>query len=373
MEEARRDKQLKATLRDVAERAGVSTGTVSRVMNNRAGVDEQLRSRVLAVASEMGYVPRLQASTGRIGMYLREVEQFADHNAYFSRIVYGAQAECRRRGWQFVFGSIGEGPEAQLEFSRAIQGAHLDGLVLINVLRREVVEAALGTGLPVVVVDDEYPDLPTDGVNHDAYGGALMAMRYVLAQGHRRIGLLVGPEAHVNMRRRHAAYRDALYEAGVPYDPALVVDCDLSVDGGERAAARFLAGKPDVTAIVCANDCSAIGALRALRAAGFRVPHDISVVGFDDIHSARLVSPALTTVHVDTEEIGAATIQTLIDRLHHPQRPYSTRLLHTSLVVRETVSPAPVTPPSSAYPLAKPTHGDGHEPPAKEVLTATRP
>src|SRR5690348_12720185 len=93
-----------ATLRDIAQRAGVSTGTVSRVMNNKAGVDEQLQARVLHIAAEMGYIPRTRSGAKRVGMYLREIEPSADHNAYFSRIVYGAPAECRRRGWQFVFG-----------------------------------------------------------------------------------------------------------------------------------------------------------------------------------------------------------------------------------------------------------------------------
>jgi LacI family transcriptional regulator len=371
-EAPRADRQHPTTLRDVAQRAGVSTGTVSRVMNNKAGVDEQLRLRVQHIATDMGYVPRTHRGAKRIGMYLREIEPTADHNAYFSRIVYGAQAECCRRGWQFVFGSIGEGPEAQLEFSRAIHGTQLDGLILENVLRREVVEMALGTGLPVVVVDDDYPELPIDGVNHDSYGGALMAMRYLLAQGHRRIALLSGPPEHVNVRRRVAAYRDALDEAGIPYDPTLVVQGDLSVDGGERATAGFLAGRPVITAIFCSNDGSAIGALRALRAAGVHVPAEVSVMGFDDIESARLVSPALTTVRVATAEVGTAAVQALIDRLHYPQWPYSTRLLHTALVVRESVCHARVS--AAASPVrADQTVTNTREPQQREVMTALHP
>jgi DNA-binding LacI/PurR family transcriptional regulator len=359
-----------ATLRNIAQRAGVSAGTVSRVLNNKAGVDEQLQARVLHIATEMGYIPRTRSGAKRVGMFLRELEPSADHNAYFSRIIYGAQAECRRRGWQFVFGSIGEGADAHLEFSRAIHGAQLDGLILENVLRREVVEMALGTGLPVVVVDDDYPDLPIECVNHDAYGGALTAVRYLLAQGHRRIGLLAGPVEHVNVRRRIAAYRDALGEAGLTYDAALVAECDLSVDGGERATALFLARRPAVTALFCSNDSSAIGALRALRASGVAVPGDISVLGFDDIEAARLVSPALTTVRVAAEAVGAAAVQALSDRFHHPQRPYSTRLLHTSLIVRESVCRACVSSASSHVPSDQ-NEANTDESPQREAMTAS--
>jgi len=357
------------TLRDIVQRASVSTGTVSRVMNNKPGVDEQLRGRVQHIAAEMGYIPRTQSGSKRIGMYLREIERTAEYNTYFSRIIYGVQAECRRRGWQFVFGSIGESREAQLEFSRAIHGTQLDGLILENVLRREVVETALGTGLPVVVVDDDYPDLPIEYVNHDAYGGALLAMRYLLAQGHQRIGLLAGPAEHINVRRRLAAYRDALSEATIAYDPALVAQSDLSVDGGERATAHLLASRTTVTAIFCSNDCSAIGALRALRAVGVQVPGDISVMGFDDIESARLVSPALTTVRVAMEDVGVAAVQALSDRLHHPQRPYSTRLLHTSLIMRDSVCHARLNGDSS-HPRSSTIEGNEHIAPRKVVMSA---
>ncbi|HMA33380.1 MAG TPA: LacI family DNA-binding transcriptional regulator, partial [Chloroflexia bacterium] len=241
-------------IQDVAERALVSIGTASRVMNNHPNVEAALRLRVLDAAKMLGYVHRARpagaeppgASEGAPGPE-RKLDHIAfccrsgvsprvapEFNPYFSLVLQGAEAECRRQGlhlsYRIIEDDVSELPRANEMLNRS----QADALLLLNFIDHELVRGLVQTGLPAVLVDHYFPDLALDAVMNDSYQGAFQAVQYLVAQGHRRIAFIDGLN-HSTIERRYDGYRRALSRAGLPFDPAWVLPGNLRAEGGQMA------------------------------------------------------------------------------------------------------------------------------------------
>jgi len=358
MTDTARRNNASTTIRDVANRALVSVGTVSRVLNNHPNVEPDLRMRVLAAANELSYsLPKRRHYYDSVLRPSRnghsEMSQPVTHlafccrseisstipgafNPYFSLILRGVEAECRQRNLHLIYRIMEDDPNELERGKRMLAESHADALLLINFINQELVSGLLDLDLPAVLVDHYFPELPLDIVTNENYNGAMRAVRHLIERGHRRIGFLDGLP-HYAVFRRFEGYRRALEDAGIAFDPQLVVKGNLSLEQGLDAAHEVVERKLECTAYLCSNDQSAFGFIQGLRMHGLSVPRDVSVVGFDDIEAARLISPALTTVKADPEGIGRMAVRKIIERIQEPSLPVTQTLLYTSLVERDSV------------------------------------
>jgi len=332
----------RATIRDIADLAGVSIATVSRVLNDRPDVARETRETVLQVVREHGFSTNRGArglSSGRTGMIGLTLPLVAD--AYFGPMLSGAAEALHERDMRIVLAPTLHEHDREVSLIERLMRGTTDGAILM--LPEESAEELLTLqrqGFPFVVVDPREP--PPDGIACVAAmhaSGAKQAAEHLLALGHRRIGAIAGTPGWYATEERLAGFRAALAGAGILLDPELVVHSDWRIPRGTEAARELLSLPDPPTAIFGFNDNVAIGALHAARERGLSVPDDLSVVGFDDTEQAVIVTPRLTSVRQPLAELGRMGVSLLI-RLIDGQRVDALRVeLATQLVVRESTAP----------------------------------
>lgn len=330
--------RARVTIRDVAEHAGVSVATVSKVINQRYGVAADTMARVQAVISELGYEASLVAQSLRnhrtnvIGILVADLEPFS------TELLKGAADAVRGSGFELVVYSAGGRTGDMVGWERRylsrLSGTLVDGAVLVT---PTVVDVQYGA--PVVAVDPHTgsADFPT--VDSDSLHGARLAVEHLLSLGHRRIAMLTGRGDLESAMLREQGYREALEAAGVPFADSLVRAGGYDADLSALAARELLTGPQRPTAVFAANDVTAIATIEVALALGLRVPEDVSVVGFDNIPESALCTPPLTTVNQPIRTMGERAVELLI-RLIREQPVERTHLtLATELVVRGSTAP----------------------------------
>ena len=326
------------TIRDVARRAGVSVATVSRVLNGGELVREETRARVKRAASELRYTPNSTARslitrrTATFGVVLPDL-----YGEFFSEVIRGMDPLARQRGYHLLLSSSHD-DQSEIEFALGAMRGRVDGLVVMSPnVSGAALAGSLPPDLPVVLLNCEVDGDEFSTLNIDNFGGARAMVRHLAATGHRRIGMIRGGEANFDARERHRGYRVALGEAGLHgSDGRWEATGDFTEAGGWHAALELARLPEPPTAIFCANDSMAVGAMSALRGAGLRVPDDVAVSGFDDIPIARYLSPALTSVHVDVQRLGARAVELLCTALADSRAPPVHELIPTRLVIRRS-------------------------------------
>lgn len=302
------------SVKDVAARSGVSFQTTSKVLNGGGSVSEPTRARILQAASDLGYVPNLQARslvmqrTQTVGVITSD---FSDRN--LSRILAGAEQEARRQDFGVIISSIepeGSGTEYALP---AMMERRVDGILLAAPGMEEEValERVLDRAVPTVSLRP-VPGGGVTTVGSDDEQIGLIATRHLLELGRRVIGTLIGARGQQNAEARLRGYRKALEEGGVSLDADLVEEGGWDIPRGHAATRQLVARRPSIDALFAQNDLMAIGALSALHEAGRKVPEDCAVVGCDDIDMAPYTTPPLTTVHVPFYETGAEAMRLLL-------------------------------------------------------------
>ena len=326
------------TIRDVAARAGVSIATVSRVLNGSGPVREETRARVEQVAAELNFTPHgaarslITRRTDTFGVVLPDL-----FGEFFSEVIRGMDPLARGNGYHLLLSSSHDN-RREIEFALQAMRGRVDGLIVMspNVSARAV-ESCLPGDVPVVLLNCEAAGGPWPAINVDNFGGARAMVLHLAGLGHRRIAMVGGSAGNFDARERQRGYLAALAEAGLPADPALEVAGDFTERGGYRAAEALARLDPPPTALFCANDSMAVGAMSALRAAGLRVPADVAVAGFDDIPIARYIDPALSSVHVDVHRLGALAVGMLCETLgKETPHPPVHEMLPTRLVIRRS-------------------------------------
>jgi DNA-binding LacI/PurR family transcriptional regulator len=323
----------------IAVRAGVSTSTVSRVLNNKAdSISDELQQRVLAAVSELNpNNPAIKKSLDHVGLFSDRLVDPSIEPFHFG-IMAGIQAECQRLGIHFSFTLLKPEAETLGFIQDKVKQTNIDGLIFMAVDNREFLERIAQLDVPCVLVNSRHLGLAVDSFLPDNFTGAAMAVRYLIKNGHKHI-IHLSDMRRETIRMRHLAYRTTLEESGLEYDPALVVrTTDVGASEAYDAMKKFLANyPPEFSAIFCANDFSAIGAMKALREAGLNIPNDVSIVGFDDIAIAEFTDPPLTTVRVEREAIGAKALQGLVDRAANPDQLSYCLEMSCGLIVRDSV------------------------------------
>lgn len=304
-----------STIRDVATRAGVSITTVSYALNRPGRVSPALRARVEDAVRQLDYHPEGAARalrTRQSPLVSLIVPDVANH--FYAALARGLSDVVTTHGLQVVLGNTDSREEDERTFLRNVAVQRMRGAVIVPFhLQADALRRACPTDMPLVVIGGSHiaGDLPA--ISIDDSGGAHEAVSYLLATGRRRVAMLIGQPDTPPSRHRHAGYVRAHVEAGLHPDPALSVASDFQQTGGEKAIEHLYRQGLSFDAVFAANDLIAIGAARALRRQGLRIPDDVALVGFDDIDEAEIIEPALTTVRQPSREIGRAAGELLLD------------------------------------------------------------
>ena len=326
---------FRITIADVAREAGVSRQTVSRALNNKGEISGTTLQHVREVIERLDYRPSSIARglatrhTRTIGLIVPDIA-----NPFFAEIGRGADDAAHEAGYSLLFCNTVEDPQREVDLLRTLEQRAVDGLITCSSrLPDNVLTDLLRRHAAVVLINRQLAGCSAVCVD-DAHGAALM-VQHLQGSGRRHIGLLTGSEASHSSRERARGYTEAMVAVGMVPDATLTSGCEsLDMDGGFQAALSLLTARPDVDAIICYNDLVATGALRACATLGRRVPDDLAVTGVDDILLASLVTPALTTLRIDRQAIGANALRMLIGQLNGAEVAHDTLVVQPELIVR---------------------------------------
>jgi LacI family transcriptional regulator len=334
-----------ATIKDVAEHAGVSITTVSHVINQTRYVSEELTQKVYDAMQALDYRPNIVARSLRsgrtrtIGLMIPDIS-----NAFFAEISRKIEDKGFEFGYNMILCNTDESPEKEERYIDVLVAKQVDGLIFIsagdsggfqkNPYRNEI---------PVVIADREVEGIESDVVLIDNYAGGFTATKYLISLGHQRIGCISGPSPIRPSANRVEGYRAVLEAAGIPFDPDLLRVGDFRFEGGERCTEDLLNLPDPPTAIFAGNDMMALGAMRVIKRAGLRVPEDISLIGFDNTPLASLVSPQLTTISQPMKEMADLAVELLIEKINLKEKlkhnkdlkpEFKRIVLDTELIIR---------------------------------------
>ncbi|MGX1130897.1 DNA-binding LacI/PurR family transcriptional regulator [Streptomyces glaucescens] len=329
------------TLEEVAARAGVGRGTVSRVINGSPRVSDATRAAVEAAVAELGYVPNTAARalaanrTDAIALVVPEPETRFFAEPYFSDMLRGVGAELSETEMQLLLIFAGSDRERQ-RLAQYLAAHRVDGVLLVSVHADDPLPDLLAQlEIPAVISGPRSAAETLPSVDSDNYGGARSAVEHLLSRGRGRVAHITGRLDVYGAQRRIDGYRDALADAGHPVDEGLIEAGDFTEEGGRRAMAALLARHPDLDAVFAASDVTAAGARHALREAGRHIPDDVALVGYDDSAIARHLDPPLTSVRQPIEEMGRRMIDLLLTEIAD-RRPAASRGLERRQMVLAT-------------------------------------
>jgi LacI family transcriptional regulator len=333
--------RIMSKIHDVAARAGVSTSTVSHVINQTRFVSEDTRERVLQAIAELNYQPnRLARSLRNRQTHTLGVLLPNSANPFFAEVLLGIEAACYNLHYNVILGNAHDDPKRELSHLEVLLAKQVDGVLLVSSGAYEAgLEIIQQNNTAVVMIDRVGGAREVDTILVDNEQGGLLATHHLLALGHRHIGCIAGPSLYSPSHGRLVGYQNALREQNIPSEEQLIVTGDFQHEGGYNGCrALFSLSQPPSALFVC-NDLMAVGALFALHEMGLRVPQDVSVVGFDDIPLASYTIPALTTIMQPGRELGQLAVETLVKRIRRPDIPASHQLLPVRLIERASSAP----------------------------------
>ncbi|MES0857486.1 LacI family DNA-binding transcriptional regulator [Geobacillus sp. G4] len=326
-----------ASIKDVAKRANVSTATVSRVLRNAGNVTEETRQRVLEAIEALNYQPNV------LGRYLRRMETETVlvvvpdiTNPFFSKVLRGIEAVALKHGYQVLLGDTQNDVRLEEQYLNLLPQRQVDGMIFLTArIGKELVEE-MARQFPIVLACEylEGADIPT--VSIDNISSARKATEHLIRLGHCRIAHLSGPMNIILSRDRLRGYQQALAQHELEADAALVQEGDFTYESGYNLTLKLLALEKPPTAIFAANDEMAIGAIKAVRHRGGRVPDDVAVVGFDDIQMASIFEPSLTTIAQPMFEIGQKAMELLLALIEGTSARRRQLVLPDRLVIRDS-------------------------------------
>jgi LacI family repressor for deo operon, udp, cdd, tsx, nupC, and nupG len=335
-----------ARLADIAAQAGVSEATVSRVLNGKQGVAAATRESVLAALDVLGYerpVKLRRSSAGLVGLITPELE-----NPIFPAFAQVIAQALTRQGYTPVLATQTPGGSTEDELTEMLVDRGVAGIIFVSGLHADTTadmqryERLRGQGVPFVLVNGFSPKVQAPFVSPDDRAAMRLAVTHLAALGHRRIGLALGPERFVPVQRKIEGFVRAMDEQlGVDSEGAgeFVQHSLYTLEGGQAAAGALL--ERDCTAVVCASDMMALGAIRAARQRGLQVPREVSVIGFDDSPLIAFTDPPLTTIRQPVTAMGQAAVRTLLEEIGGTPAPHSEFVFHPELVVRGSTASVP--------------------------------
>ncbi|HEY8392812.1 MAG TPA: LacI family DNA-binding transcriptional regulator [Capillibacterium sp.] len=330
-----------ATIKDIAKKAGVSASVVSRALNNKYGVNEKTRAKIIQIARELQYYPNALArslvtrKTETIGVVIADISE-----PFYSRIIKGMYTVADRAGYTLLFSNSYESLEKTNILHKMVDSERVDGLVIVgsNIRETEFVLNLLQEKIPFVLIERKLDDPKVNCIWVENEEGARLATDYLIQKGHTRIAHITGTHGIQVTIDRLAGYKQALASARLPFNPAYIRTGDFLHEGGYRATRELLQLNPRPTAIFAGNDTMAYGALQAISEFGLSVPDEIAVIGFDDLEFSVLTNPPLTTIRQPRFEMGKKAIEILLRVLAGEEEASGVKAAFpTELVVRRSV------------------------------------
>lgn len=324
-------------LKDLAEQAGVSTATVSRVLNGKAGVSSSTRKAVLAALDVLGYErpeKLRQRSEGLIGLIVPELT-----NPVFPALAQTIENALSEHGFTPLLCTQSPGGTTEDEYVEILLEHRVDGILFVSGRHADTTASGeryhrlRSRGMPIVLVNGHNPEIDAPSVSTDDTVALELAYRHLVSLGHERIGLAIGPDRYTPARRKLEAFRRAVLARDTSADPdEHIVSTLFTVEGGRAAGGALI--DTGHTAIICASDLMALGAIRAAHARGLTVPGDVSIVGFDDSPLIAFTDPPLTTIRQPVEGMGQAAVTALVAEISGSKVPRTELLFHPELIVR---------------------------------------
>ena len=332
--------QKRLTIADIAQKAGVSKQTVSRVINNKPDVAPHTRQQIQNLIKTMGYSPdpiarSMKGQTYTLGCI---TPNFSDIN--ITSIVQAAQSTAREQGFFTLVASA----TSEIEFPGILNemiNRRVDGLLVINPRddhRYHYLQPHIDRGLPMVYIKNTPIDEAISAVCLDDENGGYLAAQHLLTLGHTAIVTILGPENEECTQQRLSGFNKALLNAGIPEDTRLIVNGDWSAESGKTAIKKLIGYKVPFTAVFAQNDWMAIGAITAIKEAGLSIPDEISIIGYDDLPITAFIDPPLTTIRQPIDQFGKTAAEVLISHIRQTDRPPEIIRLDPTLVIRNSTA-----------------------------------
>lgn len=334
---------MQVTIKDVAKAAGVSPSTVSRVISKHPRISRATSTKVMKIMEELGYHPNIMAkslvsrTTRTIGMILPRPAEELFQNFFFSEFIRGIVTQASRAGYDVLMTSGASEREEVEAITRIVKGRRVDGIVLLSSRRHDPVVAFLhDEKFPYVLIgrSDEYQDVLS--VDNDNVQAAFDATNHLIDLGHTRIGFVSGPSHLVVSLDRLKGYQQALEKASLPANKHWVVESEFLQESGYRAISMIMNQPERPTALVVIDDIVAVGVLRGLTEAGYSIPKDISIIGFNNISMAELTNPPLTSVDIGIYQMGVTASQALLRQIQNEGTVNSRLVVPHRLILRES-------------------------------------
>ena len=337
---------MPSIIEEIASELNISIASVSRALNDRPGVGQALRERILAKARELNYSPSMTArgmatsQTFTLGFFIHEKPGLSPQtDPFYSEIMHGAEQILSETDYHLAIATLSDETMQAADRFRFVREKRIDGMILAGPdISPKFIMAMMQTGLPVVLVDNRLEYVPSHCVNSDDIRGGLYAAQHLIECGHQHIGIISGPQEWPSNARRLSGYQQALRQAGL--DMPTVYTDRTTIESGEEAYQQLVAECPEITAICAVNDSMAIGAIRAAEAEGRHVPNDLAVIGFDDISWASLNKPPLSTIRIPKNQLGREAASRLISMLENPDMPPTELTIAVELIKRASTKAA---------------------------------
>ncbi|OHY94264.1 transcriptional repressor PurR [Vibrio rotiferianus] len=330
-----------ATMKDIAKLAGVSTSTVSHVINKTRFVSEEISERVNNAAQELNYyAPSALARslkvnrTKTIGMLVT-----TSTNPFFGEVVKGVERSCYHKGYSLILCNTEGDNERMRDSINTLLQKRVDGLILMcSSLEGERIDVfERYSDIPVVVMDWGPMLFTSDKIQDNSLRGGYLAAKYLIDCGHKEIGCITGPLIKHQAQMRYEGYKRAMIEAELDFNANWIVESDFECEGGYQALKKMVQRGPLPSSIFVSNDMMAMGVINAANELGIKIPDDLSIIGYDDIHIAKFMSPSLTTIHQPKYRLGQAAVETLLTKLENYSKGPNVVQLEPTLVERNSV------------------------------------
>jgi DNA-binding LacI/PurR family transcriptional regulator len=332
---------MKVTIYDVAEKAGVSIATVSKVINNTGRISEKTRKKVQEIMEQLHYEPSMVASaltskrTGTIGLLVPDIA-----NPFFAEVARSFEDYAQKLGFGLVICSTdGKDEKARLYLSLLMR-KQVDGLIITTYIKdADLLEQLTQRQIPIVLFSVDIPTLSVNAVSVDDYKGGLQATNYLLSLGHKRIGVIAEDLSTSSSSYRIQGYKEAMTNAGVKVIESDIICTKATVKNGETIAQQLLKKKGRPTAIFACNDLLAIGAMQAARKLEIKVPEELSIIGFDNTILAEIANPPLTSVSQPIKEMANQAMTALVEEIENEQSSKQRVFMLPELVIRNSTAP----------------------------------
>ena len=331
------------TLKDVAQRAGVTTATVSYTLSGKRPISEQTKRRVMEAIAELDYVPNLDArslsmrDSTLIGVVVPQTEpgdRLMFQNAFYSEILGSIEYYARLEGYHTLISAT----DANESYLTLAKKRNLDGIIVIGMYPDEFYQQMKKSQIPIVLIDSYCNDHYYHNIRIDDAYGSYLATRHMLENGHQHIAFFVGQlKENGVMKKRLLGYQQALQEWGLPFREEYIFEGQIDYSSGIELADKLIASGLPATGVVAAADILAIGAIKGFFEAGKRIPEDYSVIGFDDVEVSQYLTPGLTTVRQQISLKGQKAVELLLKHIEDPSLPKQEEILPLQLVVRGSV------------------------------------